>query len=59
MFDLFDLSWGLRNADEHGADLEVVLIINSETVPTFQDGTVATTDATTLQFQSSGRPGLS
>ena len=22
MFDLFDLAWGLRNADEHGVDLE-------------------------------------
>jgi hypothetical protein len=22
MFDLFDLAWGLRNADEHVADLE-------------------------------------
>jgi hypothetical protein len=27
MFDLFDLAWRLRNADEHGADLEIQLMI--------------------------------
>jgi hypothetical protein len=27
MFDLFDLAWGLRNADEHGADLETQRMI--------------------------------
>jgi hypothetical protein len=27
MFDLFDLVWGLRNADEHGADLETQRLI--------------------------------
>jgi hypothetical protein len=27
MFDLFDLAWGLRNADEHGVDLETQSII--------------------------------
>jgi hypothetical protein len=27
MFDLFELAWGLRNADEHGADLETQRMI--------------------------------
>jgi hypothetical protein len=27
MFDLFDLAWGLRNADEHGVDLETQRMI--------------------------------
>jgi hypothetical protein len=27
MFDLFDLAWGMRNADEHGADLETQRLI--------------------------------
>jgi ribonuclease HI len=29
MFDLFDLAWGMRNADEHGADLETQRLIRS------------------------------
>jgi hypothetical protein len=28
MFDLFELAWGLRNADEHGADLETQRMIS-------------------------------
>jgi hypothetical protein len=28
MFDLFDVAWRLRNADEHGADLEPQRMIN-------------------------------
>jgi hypothetical protein len=31
MFDLFDLAWRLRNADEHGADLEIQLMIRLPT----------------------------
>jgi hypothetical protein len=27
MFDLFDLAWGLRNADEHGVDHETQRMI--------------------------------
>jgi hypothetical protein len=27
MFDLFGLAWGVRNADEHGADLETQRLI--------------------------------
>jgi hypothetical protein len=27
MFDLFDLAWGMRNADEHGVDLETQRLI--------------------------------
>jgi hypothetical protein len=27
MFNLFDLAWGLRNADEHGIDLETQRMI--------------------------------
>jgi hypothetical protein len=27
MFDLFDLAWGMQNADEHGADLETQRLI--------------------------------
>jgi hypothetical protein len=27
MFELFDLAWGLRNADEHGVDLETQRMI--------------------------------
>jgi hypothetical protein len=29
MFDLFDLAWGMRNADEHGADPETQRLIRS------------------------------